>query len=298
METTLLTRVVLPVAIVVIMFGLGLTLAVQDFSRIARYPRPVALGLTFQLAALPLVAYPVVHLFGMSPVLAMGLMILALSPAGATSNMISYLCRGDLALAVTLTALSSLVTPFTIPVLGQFFMSRLMGTATVIALPIGPTMVQLVLVTLAPVAVGMIVRRFAPGFAARTQQPLKVLSLAFLFVVIALVLVQNGPKLPGFFAATGLPALTLNVAALALGYFGARAARIEQRQAITLGVEVGVHNGTMALFVTGTLLNNPEMSIAPAIYSLIMFVTAAAYGYLVNARRVQQADFADAQRSA
>ncbi|MDQ3699179.1 MAG: hypothetical protein M3373_14335 [Gemmatimonadota bacterium] len=167
MEVTLLTRVVLPVAIVVIMLGLGLTLAVQDFRRIARYPRVVALGLTFQLAVLPLVAYMVVHLFGMNPVLAMGLMILALSPAGATSNMISYLCRGDLALAVTLTAL-----------------------------------------------------------------------------------------------------------------------------AITLGIEVGVHNGTMALFVTGTLLNNPEMSIAPAIYSLIMFVTAAAYGYLVNAGRSQQADLA------
>ncbi|MGH7720506.1 MAG: bile acid:sodium symporter family protein [Gemmatimonadaceae bacterium] len=292
MEATLLTRVILPVAIVVIMFGLGLTLAGQDFARVARYPRAVALGLIFQLAALPLVAYLVVRLFGMSSVLAMGLMILALSPAGATSNMISYLSKGDLALAVTLTALSSLVTPFTIPVLGQFFMSRFMGTATVIALPVGPTVVQLVLVTLAPVAVGMLIRRVAPGFAARTQQPLKVLSLAFLFVVIVGVLVQNGPKLPGFFAATGLPALTLNVAALALGFFGARAAGIERPQAITLGVEVGVHNGTMALFVTGTLLNNPEMSIAPAIYSLIMFVTAAAYGYLVNAGRGRQAELA------
>jgi len=292
MEATLLTRFVLPVAIVVIMFGLGLTLAVQDFARVARYPRAVALGLTLQLAALPLVAYVVVRLFGMSPVLAMGLMILALSPAGATSNMISYLSKGDLALAVTLTALSSLVTPFTIPLLGQFFMSRFMGSATVIALPIGPTVVQLVLVTLAPVAVGMLVRRLAPGVAARTQQPVKVLSLAFLFIVIVGVCVQNGPKLPGFFAATGLPALTLNVAALALGFFGARAAGIERRQAITLGVEVGVHNGTMALFVTGTLLNNPAMSIAPAIYSLIMFVTAAAYGYLVNAGRRQQAELA------
>lgn len=285
MELTLLTRVVLPVAIVVIMFGLGLTLAVQDFDRVARYPRAVALGLTLQLVALPLAAYVVVSLFGMSPVLAMGLMILALSPAGATSNMISYLCKGDLALAVTLTALSSLVTPFTIPVLGQVFMSRLMGSATVIALPIGQTILQLVLVTLAPVAVGMFVRRLAPGFAARVEKPLKVLSLVFLFVVIALVLVQNGPKLAGFFAATGLPALTLNVLALALGYFGARAARIERPQAITLGVEVGVHNGTMALFVTGTVLNSPEMSIAPAIYSLIMFVTPVGYGYLVNANR-------------
>jgi BASS family bile acid:Na+ symporter len=292
MEATLLTRVVLPVAIIVIMFGLGLTLAVQDFARIVRYPRAVVVGLTFQLLVLPVVAYGIVHLFGMAPVLAMGLMFLALSPAGATSNMISYLCRGDLALAVTLTALSSLVTPFTIPVLGQFFMSRLMGSATELALPIGATILQLVLVTIAPVAIGMLVRRSAPGFAARAQQPLKVVSLAFLFLVIALVLIQQGARLPEFFAATGLPALALNVAALALGFFGALAARIERRQAITLGIEVGVHNGTMALFVTGTLLRNPEMSIAPAIYSLIMFVTAAAYGYLVNARHSPEADLA------
>lgn len=282
MEVSLLTRIVLPVAIVVIMFGLGLTLVVQDFGRIVRYPRAVALGLTFQLAVLPVLAFLIVRLFGLSPVLAMGLMILALSPAGATSNMISYLARGDLALAVTLTALSSLVTPFTIPVMGQFFMSRFMGDATAIALPIVRTILQLVLVTLAPVAVGMVVRQLAPAFAARVEKPLKVVSLAFLFLVIALVCVQNGARLPGFFAATGLPALTLNVAALALGYFGGRAAGVERRQAITLGIEVGVHNGTMALFVTGTLLASPEMSIAPAIYSLIMFVTAAAYGYLVN----------------
>ncbi|MGQ0540042.1 MAG: bile acid:sodium symporter family protein [Gemmatimonadaceae bacterium] len=292
MEATLLTRVVLPVAIVVIMFGLGLTLVVHDFARVARYPRAVALGLGLQLAALPLIAYIIVKLFALSPVLAMGLMILAFSPAGATSNMISYLSKGDLALAVTLTALSSLVTPFTIPLLGQFFMARLMGSATEIAFPIGATIRQLVLVTLAPVALGMLVRQFVPRFAARVEQPIKILSLVFLFVVIAGVCIQTGSRLGGFFVATGLPALTLNVAALALGFFAARAAGIERRQAITLGIEVGVHNGTLALFVTGTLLNNPAMSIAPAIYSLIMFATAAAYGYLVNAGRGRQPELA------
>jgi BASS family bile acid:Na+ symporter len=285
MEASLLTRVFLPVAIVVIMLGLGMTLAVQDFARMARYPRAVALGLVLQLVALPIVAYAIVRAFGMSPALGMGLMILALSPAGATSNMISYLCKGDLALAVTLTALSSLVTPFTIPIFGQVAMSRLMGDATVIALPIGSTILQLVAVTLAPVALGMAIRRFARNFAARTERPLKAISLVFLLAVIAGVLVQNGREVPAFFAATGLPALTLNVAALAMGFFGALAIKLERQQAITLGIEVGVHNGTMALFVTGTLLSNPEMSIAPAIYSLIMFGTAGAYGYLVHAGR-------------
>ena len=91
--------------------------------------------------------------------------------------------------------------------------------------------------------------------------------------------------MPDFFAATGLPALTLNVAALAMGYFGAMGIKLERQQAITLGIEVGVHNGTLALFVTGTVMNSPEMSIAPAIYSLIMFATAGAYGYLVRARQ-------------
>jgi BASS family bile acid:Na+ symporter len=285
MEASLLTRVFLPVAIVVIMFGLGLTLAVQDFSRIARYPKAAALGLALQLAALPLIAFAIVKAFGMSPALGMGLMILALSPAGATSNMITYLCKGDLALAVTLTAMSSMVTPFTIPLVGQMVMARLMGDATVISMPVVSTIGQLLAVTVVPVAIGMFVRRLSPGFAARAEKPLKVASLVFLFAVIAGVLAQNGAQLPEFFRATGLPALTLNVAALAIGYFAALAARLDRRQAITLGIEVGVHNGTVALFVTGTLLNSPEMSIAPAIYSLIMFATAGAYGYLVHAGR-------------
>jgi BASS family bile acid:Na+ symporter len=292
MELSVLTRVLLPVAVIVIMFGLGLTLAVQDFARVARYPRAAALGLTFQLVAMPIVAYLIVQMFSMSPVLGMGLMVLALSPAGSTSNMITYLCKGDVALAVTLTALTSLVTPLSMPLMGQFFMSRIMGSATTIALPVGQTVIQLVAVTLAPVAIGMTVRRYAPGLAERVQRPLKVASLAFLVGVIALVIAQNGSQLPAFFAATGLPALTLNVAALAIGFFGARLIRVERTQAITLGIEIGVHNGTLALFVTGTVLNSPEMSVTPAIYSLIMFATAAAYGYLVNRGRESAAQVA------
>ncbi len=289
MEASLLTRVFLPVAIVVIMLGLGMTLVVQDFARMARYPRAVALGLVLQLVALPLVAYAIVRVFDMSPALGMGLMILALSPAGATSNMITYLCKGDLALAVTLTALSSLVTPFTIPIIGQVAMSRLMGDATVIAIPVGSMIMQLMAVTLAPVALGMVIRQFAPKFATRAERPLKAVSLVFLVAVIAGVLAQNAQEVPAFFAATGLPSFALNVAALSMGFFGALAVKLERQQAITLGIEVGVHNGTMALFVTGTLLNSPEMSITPAIYSLIMYATAGVYGYLVRAGRKAEA---------
>jgi BASS family bile acid:Na+ symporter len=285
MEQSLLTRVFLPVAIVVIMFGLGLTLAIQDFARIARYPRAAALGLTFQLVALPIVAYAIVGAFGMPPALGMGLMILALSPAGSTSNMITFLAKGDVALAVTLTALTSIVTVFSMPLMGQFFMSRVMGTSSEIAIPVGQTMLQLVAVTLAPVAIGMAVRRAAPGFAERTQRPFKIASAVLLVAIIAGVIAQNRSNIGGFFASTGLPALTLNVAALTLGYFGALAIRVERTQAITLGIEIGIHNGTMALFVTGTVLNSPEMSITPAIYSLVMLLTAPVYAYLVNAGR-------------
>ncbi len=285
----MLTKVVLPVAIIVIMFGLGMTLAVQDFQRIARYPRAAALGLTFQVLVMPAVAYLIVLAFGMSPVLGMGLMILALSPAGSTSNMFTYLAKGDVALAVTLTALTSMITPFTLPTLGQFFMGRLMGSATPIAFPIGQTMVNLIAVTVAPVAIGMTVRHYAHRFADRAEKPLKIVSALFLVGVVGLVVAENRSQLGDFFAATGVPALTLNVAALAIGFFGARLARVERSQAITLGLESGVHNGTMALFVTGTLLGNAEMSITPAIYSLIMFATAGAYVYLVNLGRAQAA---------
>jgi BASS family bile acid:Na+ symporter len=284
-EATVLTQVVLPLALFVIMLGMGLSLKLDDFRRVARFPKAVALGVLGQMLVLPTVAWLVVSAFGMAPALGVGLMVLAFCPGGTTSNMISYLARGDLALSVTLTAVVSLVTPFTIPLLTGLAMTQLMGESQALALPFGKTILQLAVITFVPIALGMGIHKRWPRFAAAAEKPVKILSLLFLFLVIAGVVRQNWDELPGFFAQTGLAALTLNVVTMAIGFGLGLLGRLERSQSITLGIEVGIQNGTTALLVTGTLLANPTMSIAPAIYSLIMFGTGAVFGVLVNLGR-------------
>ena len=288
MEATFLTKVVLPLALFIIMLGMGLSLVADDFRRVLRHPKPVVVGIAFQMVLLPLLGFGIVKLFGMTGALGVGLMVLALCPGGTTSNMITYLSRGDVALSISLTAVVSLVTPFTIPLILAPVMSHLMGESQVIALPLGKTIAQLLAITVVPVGIGMLIRRKAPDFCRRAEGPVKVLSIVFLFAVIAGIMRQNWAQLPGFFAQVGAASLALNVTAMVAGFFGAVGFKLERKQCITVGVEVGIQNGTTALLVTGTILANATMSIAPAIYSLIMFGTGAVFGVLVNLGRTDK----------
>ena len=285
MEATFLTKVVLPLSLFIIMWGMGLSLTLGDFRRVVKVPKAVAVGIFLQMILLPLVGLAVVTLMGLDGALAVGLMVLALSPGGVTSNMVSFLARGDVALSVTLTALVSIISPFTIPLVLAPVMDSLMGASASVSLPVGETILQLLVITIVPVSLGMLVRRYAPAFAARSERPVKVLSLLFLLLIIAGIMRQNWAQLPEFFAQAGLAALVLNVLALAIGYYGARVVGLAREQCVTIGVEVGIQNGTTALVITGTILANPTMSIAPAIYSLLMFGTGAFFGILVNIGR-------------
>ena len=284
-EATVLTKVVLPLALFTIMWGMGLSLTVEDFRRVVKVPKAVAVGLSLQMILLPLLGYAVLSVMGLSGALAVGLMVLALSPGGATSNILSFLVRGDVALSVTLTALVSIISPFTIPLILAPVMDALMGESAAVSLAVGETILQLLGITIVPVIIGMLVRKYAPAFAAKGEKPVKILSLLFLFLIIAGIIRQNWEQLPGFFAQAGLAALALNVLAMACGFYGARAFRIERKQCITVGVEVGIQNGATALVITGTILANPTMSIVPAIYSLIMLCNVAVFGILVNLGR-------------
>lgn len=290
MESSFLTKVVLPIALFVIMLGMGLSLVPEDFRRVLRQPKAVLVGAALQMIALPLLGFAFVSIFGLGGTLAVGLMVLALCPGGTTSNMISFLSRGDVALSISLTAVVSLVTPFTIPIALAPIMVHYLGKSSSFVLPIGQTIVQLLAITVVPVLIGMFIRHKAPAASRRAEGAVKVLSILFLFAVIGGIIRQNWDKLPGFFAQAGLSSLALNVTGMALGYFSARSAKLGERQAITIGIEVGIQNGTTALLITGTLLGSPEMSIPPAIYSLIMFATGAAFGSIVSRRVPKSAE--------
>lgn len=283
MEQTFLSKVVLPLALFAIMFGMGLSLVKDDFRRVLKVPKAFAIGVACQMVLLPIVGFAVIKLFAIDqPEIAVGLMVLTFCPGGTTSNMFSYLAKGDVALSISLTAVVSLITPFTIPLLTALAMDNLMAADKAISLPLPKTIGILLGITVLPVSLGMLLRGKKPAIAAKADKPVKIFSVVFLVAIIAAIVKQNWAVLPGYFAQVGLATLTLNVVTMALGYIVARGSKLSKKQQITISMEVGIQNGTTALMVTGTLLANKVMTIAPAIYSLIMFATGALFGWLIN----------------
>ena len=288
MESSFLTTVFLPLALFIIMFGMGLGLTVADFKRIAIAPKSVIIGLAAQLIMLPLVGFGLASAFPLSPELAVGVMVLAACPGGPTSNMVTYLAEGDVALSISLTAISSLITVFTIPLVVNFAMQRFIGENISLQLPFLSTVVQIAAITLIPVTLGLLVHRYAPQLSVKVEKWVKWLSLFFLALIIFGLLLKERDSVLTFFVQVGWVTLALNVVSMAIGYAIAMLFKLNRKRAIAITCEVGIQNGTLAIAVasTPTLLNNATMAIPAAIYSLIMFVTGIVLAFL--ARRYQQ----------
>ncbi|MES9844067.1 MAG: bile acid:sodium symporter family protein [Candidatus Sedimenticola sp. PURPLELP] len=282
MQADLLTKVILPLSLFLIMYGIGISLRVADFKGVLKAPRAVGVGVLGQMVLLPAIAFGLALLFRLPPEIAVGLIIIALAPGGATSNMFTYLSRGDVSLSITLTAIVSLVTPFTIPLFVAISMNYFMGSNTEFALPVGKTIVQLLVITIIPVALGMFTLSRWPNAARRIEWVLKWFSIFFLFLIIALIVLKNADNMLSFFAQAGVATLVLNLLVLGLGYQLANWTRLSHPQSITIGFEVGIQNGTLALVVAGTLIGNATMMIPAVTYSLIMFFSGAAFGWWVN----------------
>jgi len=282
MEADLLIKVILPASLFVIMLGMGLALKPVDFKMVLVRPKAVALGVFAQMVMLPLMAYLIVTALGLSGAVAVGVMILALCPGGTTSNLYTYLAKGDIALSVTLTSVVSLLAPFTVPVMIVLFMGLLMGDGQQVELPVIKTIIQLIVITILPISIGMFIHHKKPEFSAKAEQPVKIFSVLFLLFIVVLIVVQNIDQMGAYFAQAGLAALLLNVACLSVGYGIAKLAKLNEAQSKAIAIEVGFQNGTLAIVIALSLLQNTEMSIAATCYSLIMFVSGAVFAWLLN----------------
>jgi len=279
MQSNVLTAVFLPIALGIIMLGLGLSLKIDDFKRVVVYPKAVIVGLSCQMLVLPAVCFGVASVFGLPPALAVGLMLLAASPGGATANLFSHLAKGDVALNITLTAVNSVLSLFTLPLIVNFALEQFMGAGQVIPLQAGKIL-QVFAIVLVPVAIGMTVHAKAPAAAQRMNRPVRIMSAVFLLLIVIAAVLKDRALLGEYFRQVGLAALTFNVLSMSVGYFVPLLVRLPKRQAIAIGMEIGIHNGTLAIAIA-YLLGDSQMAIPPAIYSLIMFFTAAAFGMVV-----------------
>jgi BASS family bile acid:Na+ symporter len=278
MQANILTEIFLPVALIVIMLGMGLSLTPLDFRRVIVFPKATFAGVFGQLVLLPLVSFIILKLINLPPALAVGVMLLAVCPGGPTSNLLSNLARADLALSITLTAITSLITVFTIPIMLNYAMEHFIGEGKYVQLPILDTMVQILVITIIPVSVGMFIRWKFPKLADKAGQPVKVASAVFITIIIFGVIIKERDNLAGYFAEVGIVMLLINVIIMLVSYLTGVFLKLSHAQCATISIETGIQNGTLAIAIatSSLLLNNSEMSVPAAVYSLLMFVTGGA----------------------
>ena len=285
MQSSAVFSVLLPMALVVIMLGLGLSLTVADFRRVIARPKPVVVALACQTLILPIICFGIVYASALPAAIAVGMMLLAASPGGSSANLYSHLAGGDVALNITLTTINTVLSLVTLPIIVNFSLLAFYGEGKVIPLQIDKVL-QVFSLVLIPVAIGMVVRNRYDGLAVALDRPVKILSSVFLAAIVVGALIQEWNTLVTWGPVIGLTALVFNLVSLAIGYGVPVLLKLDRRQAIAICMEVGIHNSTLviAIAMSPTLLNNSEMAIPPAIYGLLAYITAGVVVFAMKRR--------------
>ncbi|HEX5994439.1 MAG TPA: bile acid:sodium symporter family protein [Jiangellales bacterium] len=279
-----LTTIGLPIALAIIMLGLGLGLTLDDFRRVVRFPKAVLVALVCQVILLPAAAFGLAIAFGLPDHLAVGLMLLAASPGGTTANLYSHLFGGNVALNVSLTAVNSVLAVFTLPIVVNLSIGYFLAGSGTVGLQFDKV-AQVFAVVLVPVAIGMLIRARRQAVAERLNRPVRIASVVVLVVVIIGAIISEWENVADYFVAIGLAALAFNVVSLVVGYAVPRLAGVEHRESVAAGFEIGIHNSTLAIAVGALLPTIDGVAIPAAVYGIIMFFTAAAFGWLVTRGR-------------
>lgn len=282
-DQSALITVGLPIALAIIMLGLGLSLTVEDFRRVARAPKAVLVALAVQVLVLPALTFALVAVADLPPLLAVGVMLLVASPGGTTANLFSHLFRGDVALNISLTAVNSVLAVVTIPFVTNLAISHFDAQGE-IGLQFSKVL-QVIAIVLVPVALGMVVAARAPRFAARADTPVRIFSVVILVVVALGAIVGERENIGRYFADIGWVMAVVCAMSLTLGYLVAKALRLGQPAAVACGMEIGIHNTTVALTIALSVIESSQVAIPAAVYSVLMYVFAPTFGWLVTRGR-------------
>ncbi|QSE99168.1 bile acid:sodium symporter family protein [Fulvivirga lutea] len=281
-----ISTAILALSLIIIMLGMGLSLTIADFTRIFINPKAILTGLFCQLVALPVIGFGIISVMDLPAEIAIGLIILAACPGGPTSNLIAHLAKGDLALSVSLTAISSLVTLLSIPILINMGLNRVLGQGTLIQLNVVSTIAQIFVIVILPVGIGMWIRARKEAFADRMLEPVrKASALVFVLVLVGVIAKERANLIP-FFQQAGIAALILNVLTMGFGYFIGRIMSLSIPQRISISIEGGIQNGTLAITIATAILHNSAYAITPAVYSIIMFLTSGLLVFMLGRRKV------------
>lgn len=278
-------------ALALVMFGLGLSLSVGDFARLRHHPKAVLLALAIQMLLLPAVAWALVVLLRVEPIYAVGLLLLAASPGGVSANLFSHLFGGNVAMNISLTAINTVLSIVSLPLITNWAIASFVQSGQIVPLQFGKVF-EVVGVILVPVLIGMAVRSKRPGFAARMEKPMKLLSIVVLAAFALIAIAKEWAALTQSFSSLGPVVLAFNLLSLLAGYYLSRWAGLDKSMATAVSFEIGIHNSTLAIFVALSVLQNFQLALPAAIYSVSMYLTAALFGVGVLRRRTAQAQTA------
>ncbi|MCW9032777.1 MAG: bile acid:sodium symporter family protein [Rhodospirillales bacterium] len=271
----MVTQILLPLSLAFIMFSMGLALVVDDFRRVLKYPKAMIYGLSSQMVLLPLIAFFIAIIFPMNPEFAVGIVILAACPGGITSNLLTHLARGDTALSVSLTAVTSLVGVLTVPLIVNLGLAHFVGMTEMVNLPIGKMVLGVFVISTLPLLAGMALRHYKEMWALWIEpKARKAATFVFVLIVAATFTGQWG-SITDHFVEIGPAVVALNILTMGAGFFGARWLYLDRGQSVAISLECGLQNAAMGIFVAATLLANTMMVIPSVIYALVMNVTAA-----------------------
>lgn len=283
--TNLFADYFLPIALALITLGMGLSVTLADFKNIFMRPRAVTTGIILQILLLPLIGFGIAFLTNIDPYFKVGLIIIAACPGGATSNLITFLLNGNVALSISMTALNSLITLISIPVNVSIALMVFIHADAEIHLPIGSTILNIILITIIPAYIGIRIRKRKTELADKLQRPLKfILPFILLLAYVGVV----------FFGESSISAtsvdffnilpftLLLNAGAMFLAWMIARLVRLGRRNQFTISIEVGLQNSALAIFVASSILDNHEMALVAVVYGSFTFFSTAFFAWIIK----------------
>ena len=280
MDSGIIT-IMLPLALAIIMIGLGLELTPKDFARVSKHPKAVLTALFCQLVLLVGLAFIICKVLELPPLLSVGLMLLAASPGGSTANLFSYLFKGDIALNITLTAINSVIAAFTLPLIVNFAIQHFLNDGQQITMQLSK-IIQVFAIILIPVAIGMLLRHYAPHFSEKLNKPLRIFSVAFLILIIVGAIAKERANIMEYLGQVGLATIIFCICSLVIGYFIPRLMGINSAQARACAFEIGIHNSTLAMTIALTVIANSAVAMPAAVYSIFMYIFAAIFGFMIT----------------
>lgn len=280
MDSGLIT-IFLPIALAIVMAGMGLELTLKDFARVSKHPKAVLIALFCQLILLVGIAFLICKILALPPLLAVGLMLLAASPGGTTANLFSYLYKGDIALNITLTAINAIIAAVFLPLIVNFSILHFMNEGQQVGLQFTKVL-QVFLIILVPVCIGMIIRHYAPHVAEKLNRPVRIFAVVFLLIIILGAIIKERSNLVNYLGQIGLATALFCAISLMVGYFVPRMLGISSYQARACAFEIGIHNSTLAMTIALTIMASTTIAMPAAVYSIFMYIFATIFGILIT----------------